>query len=306
MNGHRNFSVAIFGSLARGDVDSLSDRDVFVVCDGHNDTTTYIAHLRRFGWSPTVYTWSRLHGAIRRGDLFIQHLRHEARIVQDPEDKLAHVLSKFKPRSSYKSERAGAAQLLRILEYLPDCDRSQKWVFDVGSVAFRSLAVAELAEHGLYCFSLQDMVKGLTNIGVAPPDLFRVVSRLRFGKKAYRSAIPTSDINCQEMKALLNAIDKCFGLGLHVQAIPCDRFVSRAISHTVEDLGWYAHSRMIEHVISQLRPHNEKSKNLFAEWNRILRAPSEYGGYLSVNTSNIANDLVRMLNTNNVRLARAA
>lgn len=83
----------------------------------------------------------------------------------------------------------------------------------------RVLAVALLADNGLYCFAPDDLVRGLVRLGVATLGLLAIVSRLREAKIAYRRGNANLNKGITDIYVLIDALDKCFKLGIHVNSI---------------------------------------------------------------------------------------
>lgn len=302
----QRIALVQFGSRARGDADQLSDRDVLIVCARPNEISDYVWNLKAAGWSPTVYSWSRLRAAISRGDLFIQHLRQEGKIIVDPEHRFEDELSAYRPRFSYRPEREASGRLLGILEYLPSASNARLWAFDVASVAFRSLAVAELAENGIYAFASRDLVKGLRRLGIATPELFAVVSELRRGKISYRRRICEVSTRPAEIETLVDVVDSCFKIGIHSKTISSEDFVTRVLCQSHESPDWYAQSRLIELALSMLHSSDQSGQSRLEVWKGRLQAPSEYAAYLSSQHESIAHQLKLMLTRGIVRLRNAA
>ena len=159
-------TFAIFGSTARGDSDTFSDRDMLIVSNDETDLRLLKSKYNSAGWSCTAYSWSRLQGAANQGSLFVQHLKQESKILSDPSNRLAHLLDQYSPKGSYKHESAGTATLLgNLTQHMPQCSEGPMWTVDVLSVGFRSLAVASLADNGIYAFSNADIINGLSRAG---------------------------------------------------------------------------------------------------------------------------------------------
>jgi len=88
-------SMLIFGSIARGDGDRMSDRDVLIVSDESSVRRNTASSLRRRGWSPVSFTWQSLTVQLLETGLFITHLKLEASILQDSNQRLRNSLDRF-------------------------------------------------------------------------------------------------------------------------------------------------------------------------------------------------------------------
>ena len=166
-------TYALFGSAARGDHDSFSDWDLLIVSDDVSTLKESKTTCENLGWSCTAYSWSRLQQAADDGSLFVQHLKQESRTISDSSDPLSTILSEFTVRGDYKRETIGATSLLgNLMEQLPRCDAGPMWALDVLAVGFRSLAVARLAENGIFEFSNSGIVGGLARLGIVRKEEF--------------------------------------------------------------------------------------------------------------------------------------
>ena len=166
-------TYALFGSAARGGHDSFSDWDLLIVSDDVSTLKESKTTCENLGWSCTAYSWSRLQQAADDGSLFVQHSKQESRTISDSSDPLSAILSEFTVRGDYKRETIGATSLLgNLMEQLPRCDAGPMWALDGRAVGFLSLAVARLAEIGIFEFSNSGIVGGLARLGIVRKEEF--------------------------------------------------------------------------------------------------------------------------------------
>ncbi len=104
-------SEAIFGSIVRGDNDSLSDKDILIVDDCISILSARKEVLESEGWSVASYTFKKLKALSDNGALFIQHLKQESSITHDKDNKLSDALRAFKPKHSYHVDLRANLQL---------------------------------------------------------------------------------------------------------------------------------------------------------------------------------------------------
>ena len=178
---------AIFGSASRGDSDALSDRDILIV---DNDVYTLNQRqeaLEASGWSVASYTFSKLDVLVKKGSLFIQHLKDEAKILRDVDGRLCSTLKAFQAKTSYRSEIEENARLAYLTAVWPNSRAGALWAADVLYVTTRNFGILQLAERGRYVFSYSEVLEALVKYGVideyALPDLLK----LRLAKSFYRS-----------------------------------------------------------------------------------------------------------------------
>ena len=288
-------AFALFGSAARGDNDIFSDLDLLIISDNETILRQMKAKYSSAGWSCTAYSWSRLQHAADQGSLFVQHLKQEAKILSDPSDRLAHLLAKYSTRSDYKRESDSAASLLgNLIQHLPQCDVGPMWTLDVLSVGFRSLAVANLANHGIYAFSNSEMISGLSQIGIASKADGHHLSRLRRFKSLYRQGSIDEQIRWCDIFDWIKLVDNVFALGLSSRCVRAIEIVELALadcSTMTEDWDWYARCRRIESALWMLKPRQGRDQREFRQHRRklfrIVKSPNTYawhfmGGYKSI------------------------
>ena len=298
-------ALAMFGSAARGDYDIFSDRDLLIVSNDDWVLRKLKTRYESLGWSCTAYSWSRLQHAADQGALFVQHLKQEAKVLRDPSDRLADLLANYSTKSNYRLEADGAASLLgKLLEFLPRCYVGPMWTLDVLSVGFRSLAVAKLADEGIYSFANADIVGGLTKIGMIRPSEAYQLQSLRQFKSLYRRGIVHSRIGWGDTYDLVRLIDRRFSLGLSSRCAETLDILESALAPENSaqwDSHWYVRCRRIESALWMLRPQQNQNRAAFLKDRKnlfnIVRSPNSYawfftGGYASTR-SNLA-DLAKM------------
>lgn len=277
-------SLALFGSAARGDLDCFSDRDLLIVMDDEAGLMAAKAHYDSAGWSCTAYSWKRLQRAADQGSLFVQHLKQESKIILDPEERLAGLLEKYSTKSSYRQEFEGAASLLGDLtQQLPACQAGPMWTMDVLSVGFRSLAVAELADHGIYSFANTDILGGLVRTGmICRSDAYKL-QPLRQFKSLYRQGLIHGGVDWPMTKEILTIIDRTFALGFDTGRMGAQDVLDMALvgsSNARWSSDWYVRCRRIESALLMLKPREPSHHTDFTEQRqglfKIVKSPNNY------------------------------
>lgn len=82
------YAIAEFGSTSRCTADKYSDRDLLVVCKKEFQSILYGRYSNN-GYSVSLLTPEQLYYMKKRGALFIQHLKIEAKILVDADGQLA-------------------------------------------------------------------------------------------------------------------------------------------------------------------------------------------------------------------------
>ena len=283
---------AIFGSAARGDNDVYSDRDLLIVSDDESALLEMKSKYDSVGWSSTAYSWNRLQRAADQGSLFVQHLKQESKILSDPSDRLAHLLAQYSTKASYQHEWNGSASLLgNLMQHLPRCDTGPMWTLDVLSVGFRSLAVASLADHGIYAFSNSGIIDGLIRIGAVSKEDSPQLNVLRRYKSLYRQGVIDKQIDWCKIFDWIRLVDKIFELDLSCKCAQTIEILELALEDQNTALAgtdWYIRCRRIESALLMLKPRSNQERAEFLRHRqklfRIVKSPNSYawhftGGY---------------------------
>ena len=288
-SGAQNTSFALFGSAARGDCDAFSDWDLLVVSDDEATLRELRGRYDATGWSCTAYSWNRLERAADQGSLFVQHLKQESKILSDPSDRLSALLHRYSAKAHYKDESNRAALLLgNLTQHLPLCDAGPMWSLDVLSVGFRSLAVANLANNGIYEFSNHGMIAGLIRIGMISEEDGCQLAALRRFKALYRRGLIDGRIPWFEIFRWVGLVDKAFTLGLSPRREHTIDIVELALDDdSIEGAipNWYTRCRRIESALWMLTPRcnlervefQGRKQSLFG----VVRAPNVYAWHFS-------------------------
>ena len=301
----QNTTFALFGSAARGDNDVFSDRDLLIVSEDGPCLRKMKSAYDAVGWSSTAYSWSRLQGAADQGSLFVQHLKQEAKVLRDPSEQLSQLLAEYSPKPSYQRESNGAASLLgNLMQDLPRCDAGPMWTLDVLSAGFRSLAVANLADHGIYVFANSEIIDGLTKIGMLRQEDGHQLRFLRRFKSLYRKGIIDRRVTWCHIYDWIRLVDRTFALGLSARCVRTMDILDLALADVRtarSESDWYSRCRRIESVLLMLRPRESSGYTEFLkhrqELFRIVKAPNSYAwhftnGYESIQRS--VSDLAEM------------
>lgn len=239
-------SLAIFGSVPRGDADLISDKDVLVATD--NPKPPFAATLERAGYSPSVYNWDQLHSLARDGSLFLQHLKQESRIVFDRQGRLKELLTDYRPKNDYSFRIAENIALLEITAGVPNTSLAMAWAFDVLAVAIRNHAILQLAQEGQYVFSYSELIARLGHAHQLPERERQLLLDLRSRKREYRcnpNLVCTSDLPLRQTQA---TIEKITGAHLLSACLSAQDFASRLLELPHNGVHWYSLLRRYEGI----------------------------------------------------------
>jgi hypothetical protein len=183
-------SVCIFGSVARGTGDHLSDRDLLVVGSAR-ERAAEGQKWARLGWTVSGFSSDRFCKMVANKSLFIQHLKQEGIVVSDNDSFLARQFSLYSPKDTY------SAEIVEVLGQLPAFTlRSDNY--------WRELCRADI----LYTLLRNLLILHYSALKIFEFDFDRLVSlafqndrairirRLRVMKNAYRSRIIDADVKC--------------------------------------------------------------------------------------------------------------
>ena len=300
---YKKNAVALFGSAARGDNDVFSDRDLLVISGDEPTLRRMKGKYDSEGWSCTAYTWKRLQSAADKGSLFVQHLKQESKILWDPSDQLAHLLEQYSPKADYKQEMSGATGLIgNLMQHLPRCPVGPMWTLDVLAVGFRSLAVARLADDGIYAFSNNRIVDELIRIGVAGREDGTQLNDLRRFKSLYRKGLQDSRIGWAHIFDWIRLVDRTFTLGLDSHVVEDLELIDLALredTSTKSTSDWYVRCRRIESVLWTLRPRQDKVRAEFRERRdrllKLVRSPNSYAWHFTRGHKTVQSNLSDLL-----------
>ena len=282
-------AFAIFGSAARGDSDSFSDRDLLIISENETALRRLKSKYDSAGWSCTAYSWSRLQHAADQGSLFVQHLKQESKILADPSDRLAHLLDQYSPRGNYNRESNGSASLLgNLTQHMPRCREGPMWAVDILSVGFRSLAVTKLADNGIYAFSNSEIIEGLARIGILNKEDGYQLSLLRRFKSLYRQGVIDEQITWYVVFNWMKIIDRIFTLGLDAQRVGTIELVELALansSNAQTESNWYMRCRRIESALWMLKKRHKCDLYEFRKQRQylfgIVKSPNTYAWHFT-------------------------
>jgi predicted nucleotidyltransferase len=161
-------SAALYGSVARGDVESHSDIDVLLICRASRKLPVF-HEIRKVlensfdRLSLTIYSESELNFLDSARSLFLLHLSREAVLLFDKNCFLGNMLSNFRPKQSYRSDFDKCLKLIDPLRTAVEGAPNQLHRLSYIYSLFRVFGVYLLAEMGIYEFSKARMVRLLAD-----------------------------------------------------------------------------------------------------------------------------------------------
>jgi hypothetical protein len=279
--GTQSASEAIFGSAARGDLDDFSDRDILIVDDDIQVLRSRRCELESQGWSVASYTFRKLINLARRGALFIQHLKCEARIVCDRDGRLASIVGCFQVKESYQLDLISNSDLSSLISTRPSSNLGLMWTADVLYVAVRNFGILYLANLGIYRFALAEILSELTRLNVISDGVEESLRRLREIKSVYRLGGPEPvRLQCTIGIALSGLPSLYFPVSS--QPVSHAAIVAETLSES-GNLSTYVLLRRFEKclVSSLTADQTLASTNSFVKLRYIVQDPQAYAGQIS-------------------------
>lgn len=292
-------SIALYGSIARGDSDQLSDQDVILVSKNESDLVIAKKLAEEIGYSCSCYTWRKLKKLSQKKALFIQHLKKEAVIVSDRDEQLQSFLKDFEPASDYSREIECTKELIATTQYYANTFYIIGWALDVLAVAIRNIGILQLANEECYVFSYDAVLDKLVSIGLMSGHDKHFIASLRLYKSAYRNRrfdlLPKVDI----LKNLHNIISRVFRIDMTSKCVTAEQFFNYCMysPSAVKTDSWYQRLRLCEgaymSIMSQpIGTTTISTKNL-DEIQQAITRPSAYNLLLSDSARNLQSAIER-------------
>jgi hypothetical protein len=291
-------SEAMFGSWSRGDNDVLSDRDILIVDADLQVLRERASALKKEGWSVAAYTFAKLEALSEIGALFLQHLKIEARITVDNQDRLRIIIDNFRPKVNYREEIAINNNLFALAACRPATKLGGLWAADVLYVAVRNWGIMTLAEVGCHTYAYSDVLERLSENGIIEGKSIGPLLKLRLVKALYRSS---ESVPSDHIRRMLNGVAAGLPIELSrnfIEAKPADILDSNSLPANAPA---YHRLRRLERsyvALKALRPHIEgnSSLDLLRGW---IANPRAYA-FLASRSEPELDDLFRKIANNEV------
>jgi len=207
----RTVATCVFGSVARGDSDGISDKDILIVSANSAQRALESAVWRARGWSIASYTPRRLVTMSHAGSLFLQHLKSEGLVLNDEDGLLRDILSSYRPRADYSSDVSDCLEALRLIEGCRSTPLMSYWAADVLFVIFRNASILHLANDRIYKFSFAEIAQTLRERGNICSDDLQTLAALRKAKAAFRSRTFQPTDAWPTVDGVLRIMERVFG-----------------------------------------------------------------------------------------------
>ena len=260
------FAIAEFGSTTRYTQDNLSDRDLLVVC-GKKSRRKIAEKYQEQGYSVTLLTPRQLEFMQKQGSLFIQHLKHESRIVVDTNSEFRSWLDRSPFIVPSKSEIHRCISTVEFIAIWPKDERLIGWKADFLYCVSRDLLIKWLAREGTLAFGLEELESALLAQKSSQFGNLANLRSLRESKFAYRSD--------QAIHNWLIEISRTFGLNLTTKRFATSeevvsKLVTKSFSSPYELLRCVEAANHIMQSHGHVHPQHEKLM-------KHIRNPNAYG-----------------------------
>lgn len=203
MKKSTEISVCVFGSVARGSNDGVSDKDIMVLANNNKLAQPEIQKWASKGWSVAYYTYSRLESMVEARSIFIQHLKKEGIILEDNGSRLARILKKFEPKDCYEQDLESSKSLFIPAFREQQSLQGTQFIGDVLYTAIRNSALLTLANQDRYIFEYRDLMRAFSEVKKLNTNEIARLESLRAIKSDYRSRNkPNKDIFTVVLDAL--------------------------------------------------------------------------------------------------------
>lgn len=269
-------SIAVFGSVPRGDADLISDKDVLIAGSARNPVVEQA--LSKAGFSPSVYSWQQMESMSLEGSLFLQHLKQESQVLVDRDGRLRDLLNEFRPLVDYSHRIAQNFELFEMTTGTPECPPLIGWAFDVLSVGFRNHAILELANTGRYVFSYAALVAEASAAHRLSPTESQLLLELRLRKRDYRERCLTIKGTFKRLQQTQAVIARITGADCLSSQLSAEEFVANQIKAASANTHWYYALRRLEGAYRAMGfTPALASSALLREIESIFAKPSPYG-----------------------------
>lgn len=235
-------AAALYGSVARGDIESHSDIDLLLVCRSSSKLLAYTSiretlegYFRQL--SLTIYTEREIRFLHSVKSLFLLHLSLEANVLLDRSGFLKSLLTGFQPKESYRDDFQKSLQLLdplrTITEGTPNNFHRLSYIYSL----FRVFGVYLLAENKIYEFSKSRMAQQLMDKLPDRSESVALLTQLRaLNSNFFTGGYTVEQLPDRDWKSvfrLTSALASLVGVTLPMMATP----YAKNIEHFDQALG---------------------------------------------------------------------
>ena len=213
-----DFAVWVYGSVARGDADELSDTDVLLISDASDHPVPAVQAVPEA--SVSHYTWGQITSLAEVGSLFLHHLRLEGRVVGGTAAgrvRSVELVSSIGPYRLYRRDIAGFRQVLHDIACAQTSGSTPEYELAVLGTLARHSSIVAAYLLGEPCFSRYgafDVVCERFGFPPSAPARLRRLYQFRMALEARSDAVPTagwSDVSraYELVASLIDNLEEC-------------------------------------------------------------------------------------------------
>ncbi|MEN5395626.1 hypothetical protein [Stenotrophomonas sp. TWI377] len=279
-------AIAEFGSTSRNESDEHSDRDLLIIMDGSWSRAKIARQFSSIGYSCSTLSPSQISFMAKKGSLFVQHLKHEARIIWDDQASFKIFLQEAPFVSPSAAEIAKCKDALRYSLSPVPRQELHGWQSDFVYCISRDILIKNSAQLGLAVFGLNELIKTLPLDDATKSEALEVMRGLRLEKSRFRKG----------EKASVHATSlitrwRCLAAEIFQLQLPTESFESsvrqRKFSSNYEVL------RVLEYL--DLIAKIDGTKQLSAQMKRMISAPNKYRSCQAHRTPMLIHELSKMV-----------
>ncbi|MDY0274023.1 MAG: hypothetical protein RBR42_01125 [Desulfomicrobium sp.] len=249
----KNYSSAIYGSVARNDCDIYSDKDLLYAYDQGFYPDSSIISKQKAGWNCSAYTYENLDYLSKIGALFIQHLKQDSVIVWDHNERLSNIVSKYTPKKEYCDEIKEASEFFGILNFIEDSQKGYGWALDVLAIGFRNFNILNFANKRIYEFSFKKILEASKHLYCLSNKETDSLCLLRQYKYMYRNHENFSKYHKESLKEIVSIFNCKLNIKFESNFVPSERFFAvqnNAIK--VQKYNGYQRFRLAESIFNSV------------------------------------------------------
>jgi len=268
------FAIAEFGSTTRKTQDCHSDRDLLIVCE-LKTSREFVKNYCEQGYSVTLLTPSQLTFMQKRGSLFIQHLKHESRILMDTNTEFSKWLQSCPLIAPSEEEIQKCFSTIEFISTWPFDERLIAWQADFLYCASRDLLIKWLARKGILAFGLENLESELLSQKGDRLENLDNLRSLRKAKAAYRNDKEVPPDTNKAVNTWLTEVAQAFEVNLPIKkfSTPEDGISSLSIRRFSSSYELLRSVEAAYHIVrshGHIHPDNEKLL-------KYIQNPNAYG-----------------------------
>ncbi|WP_272533248.1 hypothetical protein [Providencia sp. PROV212] len=180
------------GSVARGDTNIHSDRDLVCIWSG---ILPNYSHIEKTHGETMFYSIDNITRMRKKGSLFLTHLDIDSKYL-DGNIKLLNVFKGYRPQKKHiRNTQLDTITFIKKIHWYPDSLVGEFWLCDVLYVALRNFIYCKNALSNCYLFGYEDAIKNFSLTSVE----YSTMLLLREAKYLFRSGrlekLDSFDIN---------------------------------------------------------------------------------------------------------------